>query len=158
MNKLKILFIHGLEGSSQGNKAKMLRNIFSEILIPDFSGPLAQRMELLTAILSETGSWILIGSSFGGLMAALYGHQFPGQADKLILLAPALVWPEFVQLDADSISTPTTIFHGICDEVIPIKNVQELAERVFTNLEFHAVKDDHTLHETARNIDWKAMP
>ncbi len=157
MRNQKLIFIHGLEGSSQGSKAKMLRNLFPEILIPDFSGTLPQRMELLNAILGERESWILIGSSFGGLMAALFVHRFPKQVDKLILLAPALVWPEFAQLNGDSVPTPTMIFHGIFDQVIPIKLVRELAERVFSNLEFHAVNDDHSLHETAQNIDWKAI-
>ena len=81
----KIMFLHGLEGSSRGVKAQMLRKLFPFILIPDFSGTLAQRMEQLTAILSGGQSWILIGSSFGGLMAALYSDQYPHQVEKMII-------------------------------------------------------------------------
>ena len=157
MRNQKLIFIHGLEGSSQGNKAKLLRKIFPEILIPDFYGPLAQRMELLTAILHESESWKIIGSSFGGLMGALFAHQFPQRVDKLILLAPALVWPEFAQLHKASIPVPTVIFHGTHDAVIPVNLVRKLAERVFLILDFHTVNDDHGLHETAQNIDWQAI-
>jgi len=49
-----IIFIHGLEGTSQGVKASLLRGIYPEILTPDFRGDLAARMAYLSA--SAAGS------------------------------------------------------------------------------------------------------
>jgi len=152
-----LLFIHGLEGSSQGVKARMLQELFPEIQVPDFSGSLSERMEHLSVILALDQSWTIIGSSFGALMAALFTHQFPQRVDRLILLAPALVWPEFTQLPPSSIAVPTVIIHGLRDDVIPIVHVRELAERTFVKCDFRTVDDDHGLHETARKLDWKEL-
>ncbi|MBU0511396.1 MAG: alpha/beta hydrolase [Chloroflexi bacterium] len=163
-NTRQLIFIHGLEGSSQGVKARLLRGIFTGILTPDFRGSLAERMEHLTAILipAETGAseppqWIIIGSSFGGLMGALFTCHHPDRVRKLILLAPALVWPEFASHSPEPVSVPTVVYHGERDEVIPLDLVQPLAEKVFLNLTFHAVDDDHGLYKTGHAIDWPAL-
>ena len=157
MGDSKLLFIHGLEGSSRGAKAKLLRKYFPDICIPDFAGSLAQRMEHLRAIISLDEVWTIIGSSFGGLMAALFASENPGSVRRLILLAPALVWPEFAQLSSKSINIPTVIYHGQDDRVIPIDIVRQLAERIFTDLNFRAVDDDHGLHNTAQSLNWESL-
>ncbi len=157
MRSSRLLFIHGLEGTSQGYKAQLLRNIFPEILIPDFSGDLPARMTALEAIVGAQAEWIMIGSSFGGLMAALFASQHPAQVSRLILLAPALIWPDFASKPPPPIDVPTMIYHGRQDLIVPIDIVQKLAMQVFTRLEFHAVDDDHGLHKTVRNLDWKSI-
>jgi len=40
MKPTRLIFIHGLEGSSQGVKATLLRGLFPGILTPDFRGSL----------------------------------------------------------------------------------------------------------------------
>jgi predicted esterase YcpF (UPF0227 family) len=62
----RYIFLHGLEGSSQGVKATLLRELFAGILIPDFNGDLDDRMEKLSSILGNQTGWTIIGSSFGG--------------------------------------------------------------------------------------------
>ena len=62
----RTIFLHGLEGSSQGIKATLLRQLFPGILTPDFSGSLQERMARLSTILGEQRGWTIIGSSFGG--------------------------------------------------------------------------------------------
>ena len=163
-NTRQLIFIHGLEGSSQGVKARLLRGIFPGILTPDFRGPLAARMERLAAILipAETGEdepsqWIIIGSSFGGLMGALFTCRNPNRVQKLILLAPALVWPEFASHPPEPVSVPTVVYHGDQDRVIPLDLVQPLAEKVFLNLTFYTVDDDHGLYKTVHVIDWPGL-
>ncbi|MBC8331302.1 MAG: alpha/beta hydrolase [Anaerolineae bacterium] len=156
---MNLLFIHGLEGSSQGMKAAYFRERFPEAYTPDFTGSLDQRMDQLLTVLQSRpeGKWTLIGSSFGGLMAALYAKMRPQSLDKLILLAPALVWPDFALQDDLEIDVPTVIYHGTQDDVIPIEYVRSLAERSFMQLEFHTVDDDHLLHSTVRAIDWQRL-
>ncbi len=71
----KLILIHGLEGSSQGDKAVLLRSIFPEMVTPDFRGTVAERMELLESLLGQQTGWTIVGSSLGGLMAALFADS-----------------------------------------------------------------------------------
>lgn len=149
-----LVFLHGLEGSSQGDKATLLRGLFPSILTPDFSGSLQERMTSLYSIIGERAGWTILGSSFGGLMAAMFACQRPHQVKKLVLLAPALIWPDFAANPPASIPVPTTIYHGSRDQLIPLEAVRKLAEQVFRNLVFYEVDDDHGLYKTVHQIDW----
>jgi len=153
----KLIFLHGLDSSSQGVKARLLRGLFPGILTPDFSGSLEGRMAQLAGIVGNTQGWVVVGSSFGGLMAALYACRHPEQVSKLVLLAPALIWPDFAASPPAPVSMPVVIYHGRRDELIPLAAVRELARQVFTNLDFHAVDDDHGLYQTVHLIDWQAI-
>ncbi len=153
-----MIFLHGLESSSQTHKAGVIRAIFPELIVPDFSGPLAARMEALYPILDEQDGWTLIGSSFGGLMAAIYTCQFPHRVRKQVLLAPALTLPDFAPFtEHEPIDVPTTIIHGRQDDVVPPGPVKAIAEAVFSNLNYHAVDDNHRLHATTDALDWKKI-
>ena len=161
-----IIFIHGLESSGQGFKAKFLRKIFPEILTPDFKpytpklsyqALLSERMTQLKSILEVKSLWILIGSSFGGLMGALYTCKYPEKVLHLILLAPALLSPELNPNKFNPINVPVTIYHGKNDSVVPLKLTRKRAEKLFLNLEHHVLDDDHMLHHTVQNIDWLSL-
>lgn len=153
----RLIFIHGLEGTSQGAKATLLRGLFPAMLIPDFRGPLAERMTALEQRLGDQTGWTIIGSSLGGLMGALFTCAHPAQVRKLALMAPALILPEFAAAPPAPVDTPTVIYHGSRDPLIPLEALRPLAERVFTNLTFHVVDDDHGLYQTAQAIDWKSL-
>lgn len=154
---MNIIFLHGLESSGQGFKGRFFKNQFSEILTPDFSGSLKQRMEQLYLILNKEKNWILIGSSFGGLMAAFYTCQHPENVKKLILLAPLLAVPELNPDLYDPISTQVIMYHGKKDSVIAYKSSLKRAKLLFKNLEVNLVDDDHFLHPTVENIAWKDL-
>ena len=153
----QILFIHGLEGSSQGDKATLLRSLFPGMLTPDFRGPLDERMHALLALLGKRKGWTLIGSSLGGLMAALFTCRHPAQVRKLILLAPALILPEFSAAPPAPVDVPTVVFHGTRDSLVPLEPTRRLAELVFRKLEFHVVDDEHRLFKTMQEIEWKKI-
>jgi pimeloyl-ACP methyl ester carboxylesterase len=131
--------------------------LFPGILTPDFDGDLPERMAQLRAILRNKTGWTLIGSSLGGLMAALFTMQAPGQVPKLVLLAPALTLPEFAVIPPTSIDIPTDIIQGTQDELIPLLAARELAEKAFTHLTYLVVDDDHRLQKTAEEVDWKSL-
>ena len=152
-----MIFLHGLESSSQTYKAGVIRQSFPELIVPDFSGPLENRMQALYPILGDKKDWTIIGSSFGGLMGALYAAQNPERVRKLILLAPALIFSDFTASLPEPVHVPTVVYHGRRDETIPIQPVQELCERIFLNLDFHAVDDDHKLHRTVESLHWPAL-
>lgn len=153
----RLIFIHGLEGTSQGVKAVLLRSLFPGMLTPDFHGSLQERMAELIAILGDQGGWSIIGSSFGGLMGALFACQHPHQVTRLVLLAPALILPDFASALPPPIEVPTVIFHGSRDSLIPLEHIRPLAEKVFHNLEFHVVDDDHGLYQTVHSLDWISL-
>ena len=157
MSEPPLIFIHGMMSSSQGFKAVMLRGLFPAILTPDFSGSLEERMAQLLPILTDRSGWVIIGSSMGGLMGSLFAYQHPERVKKLILLAPALAWPGFADRSSAPISVPTVVYHGRGDTVVPLESVRAVCERVFTDLTFHTVDDDHRLHETAQAIDWPSL-
>ena len=87
-------------------------------------------------------------------MAALFTSQRPSQVRKLILLAPALVWPDFASSPPQPVSVPTMVYHGSRDEIIPLEPVRQLAEQVFLQLDFRIVDDDHGLYQTVHALDW----
>ncbi|MGD9092304.1 MAG: alpha/beta fold hydrolase [Anaerolineales bacterium] len=150
----RLIFVHGLEGSSQGVKAQLLRELFPGICIPDFSGSLEERVVELATTLEGNLGWTIIGSSFGGLMGAIYTCRNPDHVKQLVLLAPALIWPDFANSPPEPISVPVVVYHGMGDEVIPLEPVRALAEMVFLNLDFRVVDDDHGLFKTVHAIDW----
>jgi len=153
----RLIFIHGLWGSSQGVKATLLREIFPGILTPDLRGELYERMGELGVILGEKTGWTIIGSSLGGLMAAMFTCQSPDQVAKLILFAPALIWPDFADSLPEPVSVPTVVYHGSYDNIVPLEQVKEIAGRVFLNLTFNTVDDDHGLYKTVHEIDWRTL-
>jgi len=156
-NDRQTIYLHGLMSSSQGFKATLLRRVLPDILTPDFEGTLDERMVRLRSILGARLGWTIVGSSCGGLMGALFTCRHPDQVSRLVLLAPALVWPDFAQTPPAPVSVPTVVYHGQADTVVPLEAVRPLAERVFTNLVFHAVDDDHGLHATVQSIDWPRL-
>lgn len=157
MSITPLLYIHGSDSSGQTYKAQVIRRARPDLLSPDFTGPLPERMAQLRARLAAAEGWTLIGSSLGGLMAALYAAESPERVRKLVLLAPALTLPEFETVPPASIHIPTVIVHGRRDEVVPLVATRKIAEGVFTALTFHEVDDDHRLHQTAEKLDWQTL-
>ena len=148
------VFIHGLESTSQGTKGVYFRTRFPDMILEDFTGPLESRMDKLTAILSHKDSLILVGSSYGGLMAAMFAARFPERIHKMILLAPALSLPEFEPYRSHRLDMPVTLYHGKADDIVPPDPVRIIAEECFKNLTYRLVDDDHTLGRIFTGIPW----
>ena len=148
------IFLHGLESSNQGTKSVFFKEKYPDMIIPNFTGSLRERMGKLEKILSNTSGIRLVGSSFGGLMATIFTMENEPRVERLILLAPALNLLWFSHCQLKPISVPVCIYHGKDDEVIPLSAVEYMADRYFHNPSFHKVDDDHFLHNTFKNIDW----
>jgi len=151
------LFIHGLESSNQGTKGIFFRERYPDMLIEDFRGSLQERMDKLNKILSDKTDLLLVGSSFGGLMATIYTCNNENKVRKLILLAPALNHIEFEPYLKKRIDIPVTIFHGRNDNVVPVASVQKIACKTFTKITYNIVDDDHPLRETFKSFDWNGL-
>jgi len=151
------IFLHGLESSSKGAKAIFLRQRYPDMVIPDFSGCLFERMVSLHGILAGQKDIRLIGSSFGGLMASIFAMEKQGVVDRVVLLAPALNFPEFLQYPIRRLNIPAWMIIGKRDTVTPPAKVVPAARKIFTNLHYDEVNDDHQLARTFRNLDWETM-
>jgi len=161
-----IIFIHGLESSGDGFKGQLLRKELPGCLTPSFKPYtpkipikilLNDRMEQLLPILKDKNKWIIIGSSFGGLMGVLFTLKYPIKVSKLILLAPFLSISNLIPKDYSSVSVPVIVFHGKYDNVVSITRSRAQAEKFFTNLEYNVVNDDHSLRDTVNILNWTTL-
>lgn len=155
IDQSRLLFIHGLMGSSQGFKAVLLRQLFPDMIIPDFPGEFVDRMDQLRRLIGSTDGWIIIGSSLGGLMATWFAIESPQQVKRLVLLAPALPWLPEERIAP--VHVPAVIYHGLQDDIVPLETTRLVAQRVFPTLMFQEVDDDHGLGRTVQEIDWPAL-
>ena len=151
------VFIHGLDSSSRGTKGTFFCERYPRMLISDFSGPLVERMAQLEQSLAGKNNLILVGSSYGGLMAALYACKNEARIRHLILLAPALGHADFSPYYKKPLELPVTLYHGRHDIVVPPGPTHRIAERLFRNLESHLVDDDHNLHIVFPMLDWDLL-
>ena len=108
----------------------------------------------MNKLLSGKAPLILVGSSYGGLMAAVYAFNNEKSIKKLILLAPALDIYEFKPYLGRKLLLPVVIYHGRNDDVVSPSSVQDIARTLFPNLEYHLVDDDHSLHMTFSLMNW----
>jgi len=151
------IFIHGLDSSNQGTKSVFFKEKYPDMVIPYFTGSLDARMKSLRSVLFQETGIILVGSSFGGLMAAIFAMENEERVERMILLAPAINLVEFADYRSKTLSVPVWIYHGSADEVIPLNEVEKVAKSVFRHLSFHVVEDDHYLYKTFKTLDWDRL-
>ncbi len=151
------IFIHGLESSNKGTKSVFFREKFSDMIIPTFVGTLPERLSALDRFLAHKSGIRIVGSSFGGLMGALFAMNNEERVHRLILLAPAIHMIHLAPGTVRRISTPVHVYHGTEDAVIPLDDVRKAAVKYFETLTFHEVADDHFLHGTFKTIPWDTL-
>lgn len=167
----KIIYLHGSDSSSQSGKARQFAQKFPGMNTPDFTGSFEERMAQLQPILGDQKEWVIIGSSYGGLMGTVFTSEHPNQVRKLILLAPAILRDpagrymdpltgELLKVSEKSkhglqtVPVPTIVVHGKADDVVPLEAVRKIAETLFTNLQYIVVEDGHRLHKAFEELDW----
>jgi pimeloyl-ACP methyl ester carboxylesterase len=156
----KLIYVHGLGSSPTTFKASFLRERFPELITPQFSGILDSDLALIHTIIGDTQGWILIGSSYGGLVAAIYTLLHPSSIKKLVLLAPTLKSEIYRHLEINHasypIAVPTIVYHGIRDG-LPIPPMESRARNLFADIQYNIVDDDHGLKATMQRVDWKVV-
>jgi len=156
MDNSRIIYLHGSDSNSQSGKARQFAEKFPGMITPDFTGEFEERMAQLKPILGRKKNWVIIGSSYGGLMGTVFTCKHPTQVRKLILLAPALLKDPFGSyLDLEPVSVPTVIIHGLTDDVVPLEAAREVAKKLFTNLQYILVDDGHRLQEAFKELNWE---
>lgn len=152
-----LVFIHGLESTAQGAKGQFFAQNFPEMIIEDYTGDFNARMDKLNRVLTGKSDLIIVGSSYGGLMAVRFAMENENRVKKLILLAPALNLQEFKSGINKQLMIPVILYHGTDDDVIDPLYVKQIATKYFSDLEYHLVEDDHPLHKTFPILDWKGL-
>lgn len=154
----RLIYLHGSESDSNSGKARLFREWFPGMLTPDFTGSFDERMRQLYAILADKKDWVLIGSSYGGLMGTMFTLEHPEQVRKLILLAPALMLDPLASLPQPKpVPVATIVIHGTRDTVVPLEPVRAIVQKLFTNVEYHVVEDDHRLGKSVYELDWTSI-
>ncbi|HNZ65147.1 MAG TPA: alpha/beta fold hydrolase [Smithella sp.] len=151
-----LVFIHGLESTARGTKGQFFRKNFPQMIIENYTGDFAARMRKLRSLLDDKTDLIIVGSSYGGLMAVQYAVENEHRMKKLVLLAPALNVSDFTP-PSRVLKVPVVLYHGSNDDIVDPEKVKNIAFRYFTALEYHLVPDDHVLHETFPSLDWKKL-
>tara|TARA_B100001013_G_scaffold64257_1_gene33556 strand:- start:599 stop:1087 length:489 start_codon:yes stop_codon:yes gene_type:complete len=151
-----LVWAHGLWGSPNGSKVTAIRESGIEVISPDFNEmELIDRVELLKETI-EIGNVVLAGSSWGGLACALTAMQIPEKLKGLLLLAPALHYPESPNDEPEKLiapdSVPVTIIHSTTDDIVPISASKNYIERSGNNVQLIEVEDNHVLEDSIELI------
>lgn len=149
-------FLHGLDSSGSGTKGRFFAQNFPHVVRPDFTGTLPDRLQQLAKLVDDQRQLLLIGSSFGGLMATCYALANPAKVARLILLAPALNFKEY-RPPRKLLPTPTFLLIGQKDTVTPVNLVVPLAKATFADLHLRIAEDDHLLHNSFPSLDWATL-
>jgi pimeloyl-ACP methyl ester carboxylesterase len=140
---LRVQFVHGLEGSPQGSKARFLAERFTALApamdTGDFEACVAVQADALASFRPD----VLVGSSFGGAVALVLLQRGLWRGPTL-LLAPAVRARGLpFRLPAE---VPVWLVHGLRDALIDIEDSRELARAGTPELvRLIEVDDDHPL-------------
>ena len=146
-----LCFLHGLESGPIGSKSIALQAAFGPVVAPDCRGlfGIDERLRHVEASLAAVDDeLVLVGSSFGGLMAALLANRWPGRVRASVLLAPALHAPGVE--DIRFVPPFCRILHAPADAIVPFAASVSFGERLHVPVE--AVDDDHRLSASHTRI------
>ena len=151
-----LVWAHGLWGSPNGSKVTAVRESGIEVISPDFNEmELVDRVELLEKTI-QIGDVVLAGSSWGGLACALTAQKKPDKLKGLLLLAPALHYPETPNDNPDNLiapeGIPVTIIHSKTDDIVPISASKDYVKRSGNNVNLIVVEDSHVLENSIELI------
>jgi uncharacterized protein len=99
----RVLYLHGFASSAKSTKAGWFAGRLQEhgidLQAPDFNEPdfatltMTRMLEQVDRAIGDAdGRVALIGSSLGGTLAVLAASRFPRRIDRLVLLAPAVMF------------------------------------------------------------------
>ena len=112
-------------------------------------------IELIEKII-ESGDFVLAGSSWGGLACALAAQRKPTKIKGLLLLAPALHYPEHPNNNPENLiapeNIPVIIIHSTTDDIVPISASKDYLERSKENVKLIEVDDNHVLENSIELI------
>ena len=145
----RVQFIHGLEGSPKGSKARLFAERFTAVTpamdTGDFEACVALQAETVTSFRPD----VLVGSSFGGAVAVALLQRGGWRGPTLLLAQAALRRGLPAQLPE---GVRVWIVHGRRDDLIDIEDSRTLARAGTPDLvRLIEVDDDHPLRATVQS-------
>lgn len=145
----RVQFVHGLEGSPQGAKARLFAANFDACTpamdTADFDACVSVHAEVLRDFAPD----VLVGSSFGGAVAVELLRIGAWRGPTLLLAQAALERDPDARLPAD---VTVWLVHGLDDTLIDIADSRALAKTGDPDrVRLLEVDDDHALHATVRS-------
>jgi hypothetical protein len=142
---LRVLFIHGLEGSPQGAKAQFLGRTFTALTpamnTADVPACVAQQAEAIARFEPD----VVVGSSFGGGILLHLVQEGVWRGPSLFLAQAAGRRPELLAAGLPE-GVPAIVVHGLRDAVIDPEDSRQLAATGGSDLvRLVEVDDEHGL-------------
>ena len=158
----RIVFLHGLEGSSTGQKPSWLKSAGHTVVAPTLdtraliawlgsqhaslsgvpvatiAAPRASALEAVTQARPD----VVVGSSFGGGLAMLLQQEGLWRG-PMVLLAPA--GAKLFGLRSLTTTAPVAVLHGRHDDTVPVADSLALAGAAKGDVILRLVDDDHRL-------------
>ena len=155
MEKTRVQFIHGLEGSPQGAKARLLAQHFDcrtpAMDTSDFEACVALHAEVIRSFAPD----VLVGSSFGGAVAVELLRRGVWRGRTLRLAQAALKHDPRACLPED---VTVWIVHGTRDHLVDPADSRQLAGTGSAGrVRLFEVEDDHSLHASVADgqlVEW----
>lgn len=149
MSSLRVQFIHGLESSPQGTKARLFAQHFTVLTPAMDTGDFAACVQVQSAALAEFRPDVLVGSSFGGAVAVALLQRGVWRGPTLLLAQAAFQYPVPRSLPEE---VPVWLVHGRRDDIVDIEDSRQLAATGSAALvRLIEVDDDHPLTATVES-------
>lgn len=152
---LRVQFVHGLESSPGGAKARHLAEHFEALTPAMDTRDFEACVELQTRALRGFRPDVLVGSSFGGAVVVALLQRGVWRGPTLLLAQAAVRRGLPARLPP---GVPVWIAHGTRDELIDLEDSRVLASAGRPeNVRLLQVDDDHRLRatlESGRLVEW----
>ena len=155
MTDPKVLFVHGLEGSPQGAKARLFAEHFDASTPAMDTSDFEACVEVQARAIESFRPDVLVGSSFGGAGAVALLVRGVWRGPTLLLAQAAIHYDADARLPEDE---PVLIAHATRDTLIPVEHSRRLAATGSPGqVRLLEVDDDHPLHESVASgalVEW----
>ena len=149
MTAVRVQFIHGLEGSPQGSKARLLAQHFTTQTPAMDTGDFEACVALQAEVAESFRPDILVGSSFGGAVAVALLQRGLWRGATLLLAQAALHQGLPARLPAGA---RVWLVHGLGDDLVDVEDSRKLVAFADPELvRLIEVDDDHPLHATVKS-------
>lgn len=139
-----ILFFHGKESGPFGGKYRALSEEWV-VDSPDFQDmDIWERLEFIEDYTFGMENLVVVGSSYGGLLATMLFARHPERFRGYVLAAPALYEAHEDAMEViDKVPDLARVIHGTHDDIVPIESVRSFCERF--GVDMVEVEDGHRL-------------